>query len=60
MKFDSGLVGGFLSSGVELRMVFWLLVLSRFDCLGGGVECVMGHSPYEVGMATDIEGISHW
>ena len=42
--------------GVKLIMDFVLLVLSRFDRLCGGVECVMGHSPSEVGMVTPCEG----
>ena len=37
MKFGSGLVVGVRSVGVELSMEFVLLVLSRFDPLGGGV-----------------------
>ena len=36
-------------------MGFLLLVLSSFDHLGGGVECVLGHSPYEVVMVTSSE-----
>ena len=52
MKFGIGLVGGVRSVGVEFCMVFLLLVLSHFYCLGGGVECVMGNSPSEVGMMT--------
>ena len=42
MNFVSDLVWGVRSIGVELCMVFLLMVLSRFDCLGGGMECVMG------------------
>ena len=56
MKFGSALVGGVRSVGIECCMVFLLLVLSRFDSQGGGVECVMGHLPYEVGMVTPYEG----
>ena len=52
MKFGSGILVGFRSIGVELSMEFVILVLSRFDCLGGGVECVLGHSTSEVGMVT--------
>ena len=37
MKFGSGLVVGVRYVGVELSMEFVLLVLSRFDPLGGGV-----------------------
>ena len=55
MKFVSCLVGGVCYAGVELYMVVLLLVLSRFYCLGGGVECVLGHSPYEFGMVTPSE-----
>ena len=52
MKFGSGLVGGVRSGGVKLCMIFLLLVLSRFDPLGGGVECMLGHSSSEVGIVT--------
>ena len=37
-------------------MDFVLLVLSHFDRLDGGVECVLGHSPSEIGMVTPSEG----
>ena len=37
IKFGSGLVGGVHPVGAEFFMVFLLLVLSRFDCLRGGV-----------------------
>ena len=56
MNFGSGLVEGVRSVGVEFCMVLLLMVLSRSDCLGGGVECVLGHSPSEVGMMTPSEG----
>ena len=52
MKFSSGILVGVRSVGVEFSMDFVLLFLSRFDRLGGVIECVMGHSPYEVGMVT--------
>ena len=56
MKFGGGLLGGVRSVGVELCMVFFLLVLGRFARLGGGMEFVLGHSPSEVGMLTPSEG----
>ena len=37
-------------------MLFLLLVLSRFDRIGGGMECVLGHSSSKVGMVTPSEG----
>ena len=43
MKFGSVILVGFRSVGVEFSMDFVLLVLGRFCCLGGGVECVLGH-----------------
>ena len=55
MNFGSDLVWGVRSIGVELCMVFLLMVLSRFDRLGGGMECVMGYLPSEVGMVTPYE-----
>ena len=48
--------GGCLSNCVGLCIVFLLMVLSRFDCLCGSVECVLVHSPSEVGMVTPSEG----
>ena len=36
-------------------MVFLLLFIGRFDHIGGGVECVLGHLPSEVGMVTPSE-----
>ena len=56
MKFGSGFVEGVRSGGVELYMVFLLMFISRFDHLGGGMECVLGHSTAEVGMVTPSEG----
>ena len=58
MNFGSGLVGGVRSVGVEFCfcMAFLLLVLSRFDRIGGGMECVLGHSSSKVGMVTPSEG----
>ena len=47
---------GVISDYVGLCIVFLLLVLSRFDRLCGGVECVLTHSPSEVGMVTPSEG----
>ena len=38
MKFGIGRVGGFLSDGVGLCIVFLIMVPSHFDRLGGGVE----------------------
>ena len=52
MKFGIGLVGGVRSGDVGFCIVFLLLVISSFDCLGGGVECVLVHSPSEVNMVT--------
>ena len=56
MKFGIGLVGGVRSGDVGFCIVFLLLVISSFDCLGGGVECVLVHSPSEVGMVTPSVG----
>ena len=55
INFGSVLVGCVCSVVVEFHMVFLLLVLSRFDRLGGGVECILGHSPSEVCMVTPYE-----
>ena len=55
MNFESGLVVGVQYVGVEFSMEFLLLVISRFDRLAGGVECVLGHLPYEVSMVTPSE-----
>ena len=41
MKFGIGLVGGVRSDGDEFCIVFLILVLRRFDSLGGDVECVL-------------------
>ena len=54
MKFGIVRVGGVLSDGFGFCNIF-LLVLSRFDCLGGGVECVVVHSPSEDGIVTPSE-----
>ena len=56
MKFGSGLLVGVRYVGVEFSMDFVILVLSRFDRRGGGVDCVLGHSPSEVGMVTLSKG----
>ena len=56
MKYGIGLVEGVRSVGAELCMVFLLLVLRHFDCLGGGVECVLGHSLSKVGVVEPSEG----
>ena len=50
MMFNIGLVGGVLSDDVGLCIVLLLMVLSRFDSIGGGVKCMLVHSLYEVGM----------
>ena len=55
MKFGSGPVGGVRSGSIESCMVFLFLVLSHFYCIGGGVECFLGHPPSEVGMVTPSE-----
>ena len=59
MTFVSGLVGGLSSVGIELCTVFLLLVCSCFDCIGGGVECVLGHLPSEVSMVIPSEGFDN-
>ena len=56
MKFGSGILVGVRSIGVEFSMDFVLLVLSRFDHIGGGFECVLGNSLTEVGVVTPSEG----
>ena len=56
MKFCIFQVGGVISDGVGLCIIFFLMVLSCFDSLGGGVEGVLAHSPSEVGMLTPSEG----
>ena len=50
--FNIGLVGGVLSDDVGLCIVLLMLLLSRFDSICSGVECVLVHSPYEVSMVT--------
>ena len=52
MKFGINRVGGVISYGVGLCIVFLLVFLSRFYFLGGGMECVLAHSPSEIGMVT--------
>ena len=56
MKFGSGILVGVQYVGVEFSMDFVLVVISRFGCQGGGVECVLGNSPSEVGMVTLSKG----
>ena len=51
-----GLMGGVLSDGVGFCVLLLLMVLSRFDRLGSGMDCVMVRSPSEVGMVTPSEG----
>ena len=48
-----GWVGGDTYNGVGFGIVFLPVVLSRFDCLGGGV---LARLPYEVGMVKSSEG----
>ena len=43
MNFVSVLVRGVRYVSVKFCTVFLLLVFSRSDRLGGGVECVIGH-----------------
>ena len=50
-----------ISDGVGFCIFVLLVVLSRFDSLGGDMECVLVHSPSEVGMVTPSEGcVSGW
>ena len=51
-------VGGNTSDGVEffgVCIVSLTVVINTFDCLCGGVECILAHSPSEVGMVTPSE-----
>ena len=56
MKFGIGRVGGIRSDVFLCCVVFFLMFLSRFDCLGGGMECVLVHSPSKLGIVTPSEG----
>ena len=45
-----------ISDDVGFCIVFFLVVLSHFDCISCGVKCELARTPSEVGMMTPSEG----